>query len=459
MSFLESLNNMVLQCSGPISLANVQTEFGGSNPISPTEYYGVVSGVPPSGTISLSDFYCKSGSAPPGFQIFTVNGSFTVPMGITTLDVLAIGAGGSGGLGSVTGGGGQAGTVVRTSLSVTPGQVLSVTVGQDVTTQDTNGNNTTVGAVTAAGGLAGRAASGASQGGGVPLQSRDSYQRGGCGGGNGVGTGGTSLGNNTSDNGTIYGGGGGGDRKDDSPGTFGRGARGIAVVAWGGAMPAPYNGYQSEIGQSGQNGGRANFSINLNNPQFFPRSKSLPSLIIDWGNWRIYRTSNSFTVPAGVTSLKVTCIGAGSGATNLIAAQSFPSLVLGGRGGFSGAVQSGILSVTPGQVINFVVGIGGLVGGLAGGSTSFLSLLAAGGAVVSTALTGQGTGGGILMPLNLGGYAQPEGASYFGHGGCTTGTVSSPAGSGDNGIVFINWGSSPRAPVFPTSRASLAATT
>lgn len=51
---------MTLQSSGAISLANIQTEFGGSNPISLSEYYGAASGVPTSGTISLSDFYGKS---------------------------------------------------------------------------------------------------------------------------------------------------------------------------------------------------------------------------------------------------------------------------------------------------------------------------------------------------------------------------------------------------------------
>ena len=51
---------MTLQSSGPISLANVQTEFGGSNPIGINEYYGVAAGVPASGTISLYDFYGKS---------------------------------------------------------------------------------------------------------------------------------------------------------------------------------------------------------------------------------------------------------------------------------------------------------------------------------------------------------------------------------------------------------------
>ena len=51
---------MTLQSSGEISLADVQNEFGGSNPIGIDEYYGVASGVPASGTISLYDFYGKS---------------------------------------------------------------------------------------------------------------------------------------------------------------------------------------------------------------------------------------------------------------------------------------------------------------------------------------------------------------------------------------------------------------
>lgn len=51
---------MALQSSGAISLANVQTEFGGSAPISLSEYYSAAAGVPGSGVISLSDFYGTS---------------------------------------------------------------------------------------------------------------------------------------------------------------------------------------------------------------------------------------------------------------------------------------------------------------------------------------------------------------------------------------------------------------
>jgi len=52
---------MVLQSSGAISLNDIQNEFGGSNPIGINEYYGVASGIPSSGTISLNQFYGASG--------------------------------------------------------------------------------------------------------------------------------------------------------------------------------------------------------------------------------------------------------------------------------------------------------------------------------------------------------------------------------------------------------------
>ena len=46
--------------TGTASLLDIQNEFGGSNPISLSEYYGVADGVPASGTISINDFRGKS---------------------------------------------------------------------------------------------------------------------------------------------------------------------------------------------------------------------------------------------------------------------------------------------------------------------------------------------------------------------------------------------------------------
>jgi hypothetical protein len=62
---------MALPASGPLTLANIQTEFGGSNPISLSEYYaggslvpagttGTYGAVPSSGAISIRNFYGTS---------------------------------------------------------------------------------------------------------------------------------------------------------------------------------------------------------------------------------------------------------------------------------------------------------------------------------------------------------------------------------------------------------------
>ena len=62
---------MALPSSGPISLNDIQNEFGGTNPIGINEYYGVASGVPASGTISFDDFYGTSaGPTTNGLQLY-----------------------------------------------------------------------------------------------------------------------------------------------------------------------------------------------------------------------------------------------------------------------------------------------------------------------------------------------------------------------------------------------------
>ena len=77
---------MTLQASGAISLSNVQTEFGGSNPISISEYYGKATGIPASGQISLSHFYGKSAA-------FVFNQTISSPVNDYILRSAAIAAG------------------------------------------------------------------------------------------------------------------------------------------------------------------------------------------------------------------------------------------------------------------------------------------------------------------------------------------------------------------------------
>jgi hypothetical protein len=55
---------MTLPASGPITFLQLQGEFGGSTPITMTEYYGADTGIPTSGQISMSQFYGKSAADP-----------------------------------------------------------------------------------------------------------------------------------------------------------------------------------------------------------------------------------------------------------------------------------------------------------------------------------------------------------------------------------------------------------
>jgi hypothetical protein len=147
---------MALPASGPLTLQDIQTEFGGSNPIGLNEYYaggglvppgtsGTFGAVPSSGAISIQNFYGTSNisfiSATGGtvttdgdykVHTFTGNGSFVVSSvgsgdpESSLVDVLAVGGGGGGG---ARGGGGGAGnqsystglTVTATSYTVTVG--------------------------------------------------------------------------------------------------------------------------------------------------------------------------------------------------------------------------------------------------------------------------------------------------------------------------------------------------
>lgn len=85
---------MPLQTSGPISLANVAAEFGGSAPHSMSEYYGVA-GLSSSGILSLSDFYGLSNYIP--FSYTYTSNQQEVTINDTTLSGL-----GWDGLGPVT---------------------------------------------------------------------------------------------------------------------------------------------------------------------------------------------------------------------------------------------------------------------------------------------------------------------------------------------------------------------
>lgn len=147
---------MTLPTSGIITLSQIQTEFGGSNPIGLNEYYNGGSyvtsndyapNVPSSGKISLSNFYsAKKNSLIT--SVFTTVGTntFTIPStlrGPITYIIVGGGGGGAGPAADEGGGGGGAGGYITGTGTFSPGETITVTVGSGGAL-NTNGGNTTL---------------------------------------------------------------------------------------------------------------------------------------------------------------------------------------------------------------------------------------------------------------------------------------------------------------------------
>jgi hypothetical protein len=110
---------------------NAQISIGGAVP---RGLAGVASGV----IRQAADYYGKANLTPGNGGLFTASTTFTVPSSSGgTLKILSIGGGGGGGGGTnrcavylyVGGGGGGSGEITLKTVSVTPGTVLTITVG------------------------------------------------------------------------------------------------------------------------------------------------------------------------------------------------------------------------------------------------------------------------------------------------------------------------------------------
>ena len=183
---------MAIQASGAITLQDIQDEFGGSHPISLSEYYGSDT-VPASGEISLSDFYGTQSAF-----------SFNVTTGIdgaSTLSTLATAAGWDGTVPIIMTV--NAGVHIRTMSASTPSLTIDVANSQVI-------NN---GAIFGRGGSTNSGAGGhaisITASGTTVTNNFGAFIAGGGGGGGGVGGGGgagQSPYNQASSNGSTTGG-------------------------------------------------------------------------------------------------------------------------------------------------------------------------------------------------------------------------------------------------------------
>lgn len=209
-------------------------------------------------------------------QTFSSDSSFTVPLGVTEITIQTWGAGGGGGgrsSSNTTARGGGGGAFASSTLSVTPGTVLTITVGTGGSGGPAGNNAGSAGGFTAvnqgmtvlvraAGGAGGSSTDSGNGGAGGTVassigQTRYAGGNGVAGGGGGAGT--TGAGGNASGNtggtGTSEGGGNGGTTPfglftsaPGSPGSVYGGAGSGARVGWIGSQ-------QPQPGGNGANGG------------------------------------------------------------------------------------------------------------------------------------------------------------------------------------------------------------
>lgn len=148
----------------------------------------------------------------------------------------------------------------------------------------------------------------------------------------------------------------------------------------------------------------------------------------------IFTASTSWTVPAGVTSVSVVCIGAGGGGAENGS---------GGSGGGGGDLRYyNNLSVTPGESLTITVGAGGTAGssGTAGGfsrvargGTTLLEAAGGGGGTVDGSGAKNGTSSTIAGSIGGGdGGTSPNTASTTCGGGGGAGGYSGNGGNGGN---------------------------
>lgn len=173
---------------------------------------------------------------------FTSDGSWTVPSGVTRVELLLWAGGGGGGAASAYGGGGGGGGGYGyTAPTVSPGNVVDIVIGAGGAAGSAGGNTTVtitgLGTGTVVGGAAGSAGSVAGQGaGGAGGTGAETTYAGGAGGGGGGAV--------------TYGGGGGG-----GGGAGGVGSAGAAVGTRGAGGPGnavgTYPGGRGGLGAAG----------------------------------------------------------------------------------------------------------------------------------------------------------------------------------------------------------------
>ena len=163
---------------------------------------------------------------------------------------------------------------------------------------------------------------------------------------------------------------------------------------------------------------------------------------------QVFKASGTFTVPAGVRSIDIFCVGGGGAGGSGNTSNTSSNQINGGGGGGGYTAQKLQYAVTPGTVFSIVIGAGGAGGsatsGASGGTTSFGSVVSAAGGKGGSSQTGGsgGSGGGSSRSYKSGAVYGGAGGSNGGNGGFAyyNSTSYGTAGTGQ-GTTTREWGS------------------
>lgn len=107
------------------------------------------------------------------------------------------------------------------------------------------------------------------------------------------------------------------------------------------------------------------------------------------GKGQVFTSNGTFTIPSGITTLKITVQGGGGGGGNVSTPNNTTALGMGSQGGGGGCATSFLTGLTPGATLAVTVGGGG-ASAAAGGASSVAS-----GTQTITTITGSGGGAGV----------------------------------------------------------------
>lgn len=189
-----------------------------------------------------------------------------------------------------------------------------------------------------------------------------------------------------------------------------------------------------------------------------------PAATVTPRGMQVFTSNGTFTTPAGVSFIKVTCVGGGGGGSSAFDASTIDSSAsLPGGAGGGGATAEKYISTTAGTTYSVVIGGGGVGGvppvlggsnGSPGGTTAFgISLVTANGGGAGTVSFAGGVGGAggaggvgdLLANGTAGAVPLPGGTSAFGGGSYGMGgrggfiSLGLAGVQGAPGVCIVEW--------------------